>query len=303
MYLNRVNALLAARGLSGYTLADLSPPSAQLKAMIDVAHAYGISVILDAVYNHAGGGFDDQSLWFLDRLPKGNHNDSLFFTDQGWAGGLIFAYWNDAVRAFLIHNAAYYLEECRADGFRFDEVSVMDHHGGWRTCQDLTSTLRSRHPSALLIAEYWPVNGSVVAPTAQGGAGFDATWHDGLRDSVRDAMGQAAAGSGAFIDLTRIARNLHPGGLGEGWRGVTCLENHDIVKRDGPRLARLADGFDSRSWLGRSRSRAANGLLLTAPFLPRCCSWDRNSWRTNPGATIPTRPGSTGTASIPGTRP
>lgn len=287
-YITRTNALLAAKGLPPYARSDLLSGIAQLKAMIDVAHAYGIAILLDVVYNHAGGGFDDQSLWFLDRLPKGNHNDSLYFTDQGWAGGLVFAYWNQSVRQFLIDNAAFYLDEFRVDGFRFDEVSVMDHFGGWLTCQDLTSTLRARHPSAPLIAEYWPVNGAVVGPVPHGGAGFDATWHDALRESVRSALGQASAGSGAFVDLTRVAHTLQPEGLPDSWRAVTCLENHDIVKRDGPRVARLADGFDSRSWLGRSRSRVANGLLLTAPGIPLLFMGQEfledKSWSDDPNA-------------------
>ena len=47
------------------------------------------------------------------------------------------------------------------------------------------------------------------------------------------------------------------------------LENHDIVfDGKGSRVARLADGSDSRSWYGRSRSRLATGLLLTSPGIP-----------------------------------
>jgi len=59
----------------------------QLKALIDVCHVYGIAVLFDVVYNHAGGGFDENSpLWFTDRLLYGDPNDSLYFTDQGSAG-------------------------------------------------------------------------------------------------------------------------------------------------------------------------------------------------------------------------
>ena len=39
-------------------------------------------MIFDVVYNHAGGGFDDQSLYFLDRLRSTSNNDSLYFTEQ-----------------------------------------------------------------------------------------------------------------------------------------------------------------------------------------------------------------------------
>ena len=64
-------------------------------------------MIFDVVYNHAGGGFDDNSMWFLDRMPYGNANDSLYFTDQGWAGGQVFAYWNNDVKQYLIDNAKF----------------------------------------------------------------------------------------------------------------------------------------------------------------------------------------------------
>ena len=40
---------------------------------------------------------------------NGNLNHSLYFTDQGWAGGEIFAYWNDWVSQFLIDNACFFL--------------------------------------------------------------------------------------------------------------------------------------------------------------------------------------------------
>jgi len=285
-YLARVNALLADRGLQGYTLADLQSPSDQLKAMIDVAHAYGISVILDVVYNHAGGGFDDASLWFLDRLPKGNHNDSLYFTDQGWAGGLVFAFWNDRVRELLQRNAEFYLDEYRVDGFRMDEVSVMDRFGGWATCQQLTRSLRQREPGAVLVAEYWPVNEYTVKSIHEGGAGFDAAWHDGLREAVRSALAQASLGAHTHIDLSRVAASLYPDRMPDPWRGVTCIENHDIVKGDHPRIARLADGSNPRSWYARSRARVANGILLTAPGIPLLFMGqeflEEKSWSDNP---------------------
>ena len=80
-----------------------------MKALVDVFHVYGIAVLLDVVYNHAGGGFDDASIYFFDRQPTGDNNRSLYFTDQGYVGGLVFAYWNADVRQFLIDNAAFYL--------------------------------------------------------------------------------------------------------------------------------------------------------------------------------------------------
>ena len=38
--------------------------------------------------------FDDESLYFFDRQPAATTTGSLYFTDQGWAGGQVFAFWN-----------------------------------------------------------------------------------------------------------------------------------------------------------------------------------------------------------------
>jgi 1,4-alpha-glucan branching enzyme len=54
---------------------------------------------------------------------------------------------------------------------------------------------------------------------------------------------------------------------------VQHIENHDEHwrQRTGgplPRVPRLADGNDARSWWARSRSRVAAGILMTAPGIP-----------------------------------
>lgn len=66
-YVARCNELLAVKGLAPYTAADLVGDMNQLKALIDLCHIHGLGVILDLVFNHAGGGFGDQTIWFFDR--------------------------------------------------------------------------------------------------------------------------------------------------------------------------------------------------------------------------------------------
>jgi 1,4-alpha-glucan branching enzyme len=266
----QTNGLLQSAGQSAYTGVDvLRGSDNQLRALIDVCHVHGIAVIVDVVYNHAGGGFDENSMWFLDRMPYGDANDSLYFTDQGWAGGQVFAYWNDGVKQFLIDNARFFYQEYLIDGFRFDEVSVMDRFGGWLTCQYLTDTLRAEKPEAIQIAEYWPVNDSVVKRRQDGGAGFDATWTDGVRDAVRAAIGAASIGASSEVRMDAIASAVQNAGLENRWRAVQAVENHDIVYAGrAPRIAKLADESNSRSWYARSRSRVAMGLVLTSPGIP-----------------------------------
>jgi len=271
-YLDKANQLLSRFGQREFKQTELDCQTKQLMALVDLCHLFGIAVIFDVVYNHAGGDFGDEGLYFLDREQPGNNNRSLFFTDQGWAGGLIFAYWKREVCQFLIDNASLFLDEYHVDGFRFDEVTVIDGHGGWSFLQDLTDTLRFRKPQAPLIAEYWADQRSVVRSRLDGGAGFDAAVSSGLRQAIRVAVAQAAGGRDTLVNLDAVAANLYPA-LGSAWRQVQHLENQDVVRIDNttdrqPRIASLADSTNARSWYARSRSRVANGLLLTSPGIP-----------------------------------
>ena len=288
-YLATINTLLTAKGFSGLGLSDITPGPAQLKALVDLCHVYGIAVAFDVVYNHAGGftvkgTLDDNCIYYWDRARNvGNNNDSLYFTDQDrGTGGLSFALWKNDVCQFLINNALYYINEFHVDGFRYDEISdliSMNCDSGWAFCRNLTSTLRYVKPRLLQNAEFWPGEAgnypkssqSIVTPTANGGAGFDVVQHDGLRSAVRGAVQAASFGKDASINFDAIAGNLYPQGLAHGWQAVSCVENHDIVKVGTDlRLPALADGSKNHeSWHARSRSRFATGLLLTAPGIPQ----------------------------------
>jgi 1,4-alpha-glucan branching enzyme len=241
-------------------------------AVIDLLHVYGLAVVFDVVYNHAGGDFGDESIYFFDRQRNGDKNHSLYFTDHEWAGGQVFAFWKGEVRQFLIDNARFFFDEYHVDGFRFDEVTVIDRNGGWSFLQDMTGTLRAAKPQALQIAEYWADQRAVLRSRDEGGAGFDAVVAADLRGAVRAAIAQAAHGRDAAVDLDSIAaRLIAPHGAA--WRAVQHLENHDIVRINNdtdrqPRVPALADPTNARSWYARSRSRVANGLLLTAPGVP-----------------------------------
>ena len=271
-YVAHANALLSAKGLAPYGAQDLRGEMNQLKALIDLCHAYGLAVVFDLVYNHAGGDFGDQSMYFLDRQStSGGNRNSLYFTDRGHAGGLVFDFGKPEVRDFLIQNAKFFLDEYRVDGFRFDQVSVIDHDGapdGWGFCQDLTNTLHDHRGGALNKAEYWDVNPYIVK-RPQEGAGFDTTLTDGLRIAIRDVIGDASHPDERPLNMSALGRSLRPDGFQEQWRCVQGPENHDIVYVDREqRVARLGDPGNPRSWYGRSRARVGTGIGLTAPGIP-----------------------------------
>ncbi len=272
LYIVELNRMLDARGFRRYHTDELRGEMNQLKALVDLAHLHGLAVILDVVYNHAGGEFGEQSLYCFDcQQPGEGQRHSLYFSDKGHAGGLVFDFAKPEVCDFLIQNGKFFLTEYRVDGFRYDQVSVIDHDGaphGWRFCQDLTSTLHTHRPSALHHAEYWNVNPVVVLPVPEG-AGFDTTLTDGFRIAIRNTIEHASAPDDRPLDMTGLGQALWPDGFRESWRFVQGPENHDVVYRDREqRIARLADPSNPRSWYGRSRARVATGLSLTAPGIP-----------------------------------
>jgi 1,4-alpha-glucan branching enzyme len=290
-YLGNINRMLAAKGCAPLKVEDIKSGPAQLKVLVDLCHLYGIGVVLDVVYNHAGGFFgDDHAIFFWDRDTNGDMNRSLYCTDKGWAGGLSLALWKDDVKQFLINNARYFLEEFHVDGFRYDEISVLldlSKQSGASFCRDLTNTVRFLRPRALQNAEHWPPQSDIVASTNSGGYGFDVLQHDALRIAVRSAIDAAAQGSSTRVDFDAVAGAMSPAGFDHGWRAVTCIENHDIVKEgEEQRIPRIADGSNPRSWYATSRTRVANALLLTTPGIPQIFmgqefledkqwSWDR----------------------------
>jgi 1,4-alpha-glucan branching enzyme/maltooligosyltrehalose trehalohydrolase len=105
-------------GVLPYAPASTYGSPEDLKALVCAAHAHGIAVILDVVYNHFG--------------PEGNFLHLYapqFFTDRHstpWGAAMDFEGPDSrAVRDFFIHNALYWLEEYHLDGLRFDAVHAI----------------------------------------------------------------------------------------------------------------------------------------------------------------------------------
>jgi 1,4-alpha-glucan branching enzyme len=275
-YLSKINQLLRDRGAQELDPSELKTSINQLKVLIDVCHLYGLAVIFDVVYNHAGGAVKGQTggLWFFDELPRGNDNDSLYFMDKEHAGGPVFAFWNEDVQGFLINNARFFIEEYKVDGLRYDQVTVIDEHGGWFFAQKLSKKAREVDNRKPHISEFWLGDRFKAVLRPPDGLGFDANWHDGLRDVIRRIIGQAAGGQSAHVHLDELAATLQnfPRQFPFRWQVVEYLESHDVVDVEHtdrqPRIPRLADATDAHSWYATSRSRVAAGLLLTAPGIP-----------------------------------
>jgi 1,4-alpha-glucan branching enzyme len=275
-YLTKINRLLRDRGAKELELSEFNTSINQLKVLIDVCHLYGLAVLFDVVYNHAGGAVKGQTsgLWFFDEMPRGNDNDSLYFLDKEHAGGPVFAFWNEDLQGFLINNARFFIEEYKVDGLRYDQVTVIDEHGGWFFAQQLSEKAREVDSRKPHVSEFWLGDRfkSVLRPPD--GLGFDANWHDGLRDVVRRTISEAAGGQSVHVPLDALAATLQnpPRNFPFRWQVVEYVESHDVVDVEHtdrqPRIPKLADWENPHSWYATSRSRVAAGLLLTAPGIP-----------------------------------
>lgn len=91
----------------------------ELKKLVQTAHAKGLMVFLDVVYNHFG--------------PEGNYLHAYakeaFFTEKyptPWGAAVNFSGEHSrTVRDFFIHNVLYWLEEYHFDGLRLDAVHAI----------------------------------------------------------------------------------------------------------------------------------------------------------------------------------
>jgi maltooligosyltrehalose trehalohydrolase len=110
-----------------------------LKALVEAAHARGLMVLLDVVYNHFG--------------PEGNHLARYapqFFNaahQTPWGAAINFdGPESGAVREFVIHNALYWIEEFHLDGLRLDAVHAIFDDSPRHLLAELAERVREAAP-------------------------------------------------------------------------------------------------------------------------------------------------------------
>lgn len=184
-----------------FAVNDLFGTPEEFKALIDDAHGYGLSVIIDLVHSHACANTEeglsclcgDREQFFLPG-ERGRH--------PAW-GSCCFDYGKDEVLRFLLSNCRYWLEEFMIDGFRFDGVTSMlyQDHGLNRsfTCYDDYFGLNTNwdamaylsmanelchecYPDCLTIAEEVSGMPGLCAAQSEGGLGFDFRLAMGVTD-------------------------------------------------------------------------------------------------------------------------
>jgi maltooligosyltrehalose trehalohydrolase len=249
----------------------------ELRQFVDAAHARGLMVLLDVVYNHFG--------------PDGNYLGTYaepFFTDRHYTP------WGDAInfdtgphtaatRQFFIENALHWLEDYHFDGLRLDAVHAIYDDSPVHILTELADRVR-RGPGASrpvhLVLEN-DDNESRWLRRDRGG--YDAQWNDDLHHALHVTLtGQADSYYADYAErpLQHLLRALTEGFAYQGevspHRGhrrgepsiglppsafVAFLQNHDQVgnRAFGERIHELCPP---------AALAAATAVLLLSPMPP-----------------------------------
>jgi len=143
-----------------------------LKALVDAAHARGLMVFLDVVYNHFG--------------PEGNYLGRIaprFFLDAQTPWGGAIDYRVPDVRRFAVENAVHWLRDYRFDGLRLDAVHAIVAPGEPDILRELSLTVgalaREGGRHIHLVLENADNVASLLAPDEDPPAGhYRAQWND-----------------------------------------------------------------------------------------------------------------------------
>jgi maltooligosyltrehalose trehalohydrolase len=244
---------------------------------VDRAHAAGLGVILDVVYNHLG--------------PDGNYLPSFtrdYFSTRHateWGAALNFDGDNSGpVREFIVANAGYWIDEYHLDGLRLDATQSIFDDSEDHILAEVARRVRGagRGRATFLVAENEPQHVRLVRPPEQGGYGLDALWNDDFHHSAMVAMtGRSEAyytdyrGSPQeFISAAKYGylyqgqryswqkkrRGTPTFGLPRG-AFVTFTQNHDQVANSGR-------GLRCHELTSPACFRAMTALLLLGPGTP-----------------------------------
>ncbi len=267
----------------GYDGVELFAPTRlygrpdDLRALIDAAHARGLSMILDVVYNHLGPDGNHLRSYSAEYFSKKYPNewgDALSFDESGSA----------PVREFFITNARYWIEEFHFDGLRFDATQSMHDASPTHILADIAEAVRqaAHGRRTLLVAENEPQHAKVVRPRDAGGHGLDMLWNDDFHHSARVAV--TGGDEAYYLDYSGSAQELvsavKQGFLFQGqyyrwqkkrrgmpardlepWRRVVYVQNHDQV-------ANSARGLRLHELTSPGRYRAITALTLLSPATP-----------------------------------
>ena len=249
----------------------------ELRDFVNRAHAAGIGVILDVVYNHFGPDGNYMRNFSEDYFSKKYQNewgDPLNFDGPG----------SGPVRELFIENAGYWIDEFHMDGLRLDATQQIFDASSVHVITEVARKVReaARGRAAYIVAENESQHSRLVREEKEAGYGLDALWNDDFHHSAtvaltgrREAYYTDYAGTpqefiseikwGYLYQGQRYkwqkkrrgtpSLDLHPANF------VNFIENHD-------QIANSLKGLRLQQFTSPARYRAITALLLLGPSTP-----------------------------------
>ena len=273
-----INDFAGTRGWGYDGVLPYAPDSAygrpdDVKAFIDAAHARGLAVIFDVVYNHFGPEGNYISRYFPQICSEGH--------DTAWGKAMNFdGKGNAEVRAFFLHNALYWIEEFHADGLRIDASHAMIDHSPKHILDEMAEQVRACAAGReihLILEDEENVSGRLVR-TADGGTPlYTAQWNHDMTHLLSASMGNIAPDRDPQADETGKTATM----LAQGYvltptvqqhpENILCkvpptayigfLQTHDLI---GNRIA--AERLDRL--VSKEALHAVTAILLLLPQTP-----------------------------------
>ncbi len=249
-----------------------------LARLVDAAHAAGLAVLLDVVYNHFGPEHN-----YLSEF--GPYLVDCYHTPWGMAVNYDQRFC-DPVREYVLENARMWLQEFHLDGLRLDAVHAIYDMSARPILQEIAALGRdvaAKGGRAVhIIGESDQNDPRVVSDATRGGIGLTAQWADDFHHALHSYLvGEQRGYYSDFGSPAQIARALETPFVFDGIysenrkrrhgaptvglppeRFVVCIQNHDQVgnRAIGERLSELL--------VTSEKQRAAAALLLLCPYVP-----------------------------------
>jgi maltooligosyltrehalose trehalohydrolase len=180
-----------------------------LARLVDAAHAEGLGVILDVVYNHVGPGNEALTAF------------GPYFTDRHetfWGDALDYA--QRGVREWAIQNAEQWVRDFHVDGLRLDAVHAIFDDSPLHVCAEL----KQRVGDALVISEMEVGDWRPIDEW-----GHDAQWADRSHHELHVLLtGEREGYYADYGSVASLAEDLAGAGH-DPRRSVICAQNHDQV--------------------------------------------------------------------------
>jgi maltooligosyltrehalose trehalohydrolase len=169
-----------------------------LQRLVDAAHAEGLAVVLDVVYNHLGAS-GVQALEAFGPYLTDKHA-----TPWGKAINLDDAR-SDPVREWICQSAERWIRDFHVDGLRLDAIHALADSNPEHIVAALARRVHASNPRALVIAE-----SGLNDPHVLTGWGCDAAWADDFHHALHVALtGETDGWYEEFADIATLVKAFH----------------------------------------------------------------------------------------------